>query len=861
MAIFTAFFLAVFVLLTRSAAFGAFFGRNQRGWRGLKPTLPLSEDEKKIALYREKLLADESLTTLQILNLKGIMKIEEASIFLKLYNVSPGENKQLPSLSPATALGYYRRLVVLGDAGAGKTTMLKWLAVGAAQGQSESLPEIPVLISLPEFVRSRSPRLLDYTLARLEQTTGARRAFLEEKLAQGRLLLLFDGLDAIQSRPDADIEMIYRVVAGQLVQFAKKYPRAMTVVTCRRAGWRGELQGFVPLQLIEFDWEDIQDFIRYWTASHRPELFRPLSIALLQNVGVRSLAATPLLLALICLVFERRGTLPQRRSEVYEWCVQVLLEEADRQASPQRLTAPYKQALLRKIALHFHQRGQRDFPREELLQVITPFMREMAVSQEAIEAVLAELVSEQGLLREQGEGLYGFAHISLQEYFTAEAIAENQQYGVIGAILDQPWWQEVVILLAGLGDADRILHLILEATLARPQVLSLACRCLANQPPVNNPDLAYAMLVEAMQLVLDIGKPAAEKALVVEALSQIKDPAVVNYFSQLFQMRQIQQFLRWDLYARVILNLVQLGFAESYPVVFQLLTRPEIDSDLKQKLIDAAVIVGETDGALMDLRTTLPSLSGDVRAKAILMLLQRGDITLVAPAMVMLHERQINPNLKRRLLGALSSLLNPTEFLKQVLPLLREKNTDERTLQMRSLDLAVRRGGLDSLLKLLGYLYEKPDRFTTEVGRRIVLLAGRYGGSEVIPALLNLLDAPLRTIEQKAPLDETLKRQALAAIMILATPAQASDLRQWLRQAHPDYYSQCIAFLLQTFDHNDESRTLVNRFLSSRRENRQEMEKQLRQLAVEAHHSLATLTTGPTNDTEYFYNDFPLGSY
>ena len=859
MAILLATFLTLVSMLTQPTLIGGFFSRNHRK-AALPSPITQSEDEKALATYCQQLLEQESLTTLQILNLKGVLKVEEASIYLKLYNAGETDNKQLPSLDPTTALKYYKRIVALGDAGAGKTTLLKWLAVASAQGQSEGLPNFPIVVSLPEFVRSRSPRLLDYTLDRLVASSGSSRSFLEEKLEQGQVLMLFDGLDAIQSSRDGDIEMIYRVVSDQLIRLAKKYPRAMIVVTCRRAGWRGELPGFVPLQLVEFDWEDIQDFIRRWTNSHRPEIFHPLAAALLQSVGVRSLAATPLLLALICLVFERRGALPQRRSELYQWCIEVMMEEAEQSATPTLLKPLYKQALLRKIALYFHQRGQRDFPRDELLQVINPFVRELKFDREATEALLAELASEQGLLREQGEGLYGFAHISLQEFFTAEAIAENQHYETLTALFDQAWWQEVIILLAGLGDAERLLQLLLNSNLARPQLLNLACRCLANQPPVNNPDLSYSVLVEAMQLVLAIDQPIDDKALVIEALSQIKNRAVVHYFSQLFQMRDIQQFLRWDMYARVILNLVQLGFAESYPVVFQLLTRPQIDVDLKLKLIDGAIIVGEKDGAMTDLRTLLPALSGDVRAKAVLVILQRGDITLVTAAVVLLRERQINSNLKRRLLSALSTSLSPDEYLKQILPLLRDKNSHEKVLQMRALDLAVRRGGANSLITLLTYLYERPDRFTLEIQKRITLLAGRFGGPAVLDYLLELLEAPIRTLEPKALLDDNLKRTALAAITVIITPAQTDNLRDWLRTAQPDYYSQRIAALLLALNDSEENRAVTGKFLSSRKENRQEMEKQLRQLANETRRSMAAIPASTPNDTDYFYN-FPLGSY
>ncbi len=859
--------LAFLFTLTRFDLIGSLFGRTgSRKDTKTGQVQQQSEDEKAVAHYCEQLLSDPAITTLQILNLKGVLKTEEASIYLKPYETNTAEKSKPASiLTPTTALSQFRRIIILGDAGTGKTTLLRSLAVASATGQIEGLPDLPVLISLPEFARSSAPRLLEYTLKRLETSLGTRREFLEEQLSQGRILLLFDGLDEIQARPDANLELVYRGVADQLNKLAKKYPLTSIVVTCRRAGWRGTLPNFTPMELVESGWEDIQDFIRRWTTARRhPEMFQPLAKALLQSVGVRSMAANPLLLALICLVFERKGVLPQRRSELYEWCVETLLAEAEtrRGTGPRQLRVDYKQALLRKIALHFHRRGMRDFPREELLQVIDPFLNELEFSKEETQGVLTELVSEQGLLREQADGLYGFAHISLQEYFTAEAIAENQFYSFLPKVLDQPWWQEVIIMLAGLGNGDRVLHLLQTAEWERPKAVSLACRCIANQPPINNPDLAMAVMAEAMQLVLDIGLPPEAKTGVVESLSQIKDRSVISYFSQLFAMRELEKFLSWDLYARVILNLVQLGFAESYPVVFQLLKRPEIDHDLKQKLIDSAVIVGEPAGALQNLRDALPGLSGDVRAKALLVLLQRGDDTLVTPAIVLLHDPQIDPNLKRRLLGALSVMLSPIGFLHEVLPLLYGNAMGSLSLQLRALELVVRRGGSESIIKMLNHLTTNPDQFAPEIRRRIILMAGRFGEAEAVPHLLHLLDCstPEHTDDTSSQIDGMLKQQALAAIAALATVDHTFALRHWLRQAEIDRYSQSIAALARSLNDQEDTRKVTDRFLAARKGSRSELELELHQLANETRRSMAAIGTNILNDTDYFYG-WPIGSY
>ncbi len=865
MALPIALLMAFLALLTRVELIGSLFGRsNARRERMTGQLNQTSEDEKAVALYCEQLLADPGLTSLQFLNLKPTLKVEDASIYLKPLDTKKSFAGPKPTTppGPATALTQYRRMVVLGDAGTGKTTLLRSLVLESAAGRSEGLPDLPILISLPEFGRASSNlRLLDYTLKQLETRLGGRRAFLEEKLNKGQLLLLFDGLDEIQPRPDAKVDVIYHSIVEQLGRLAHKYPATSMVVTCRRAGWRGMLPDFTALELVEFGWEDIQDFIRRWmTSRRRPELIRPLATALLQNVGLRSLAATPLLLALICLVFERQGELPQRRSELYEWCVTALLTEAEAR-QPSQLKIEYKQALLRKVALHFHVLGQRDFQREALLGVVNPFLKELGLSKLiSSEAVLTELVSEQGLLREQGEGLYGFAHLSLQEYFTAEAIAENQYYKLLPKAIGLAWWREVIVLLSGLGNTEVVLKLISQAGGSRPLPVSLACRCLSNQLP-SDPDLTGAVLSEAMQLILNIGVAPEDKTLVVDALSQIKDPAVVSYFSQLFRMRDVQKFLSGDWYARVILNLVQLGFAESYPLVFQLLTRPDINPDLKQKLIDAAVIVGEPAGAIQNLGEMLPGLSGDVRAKTILLLLQRGDDSLVMPAIALLQQGEIDRNLKRRLLGALSLVLSPGAFLDDITPLLQSQALGDIGLQLRALELAVRRGGSDAIISLLKKVAIQPGRFAPELCRRLILMAGRFGEAEAVPHLLELLSGP----DDNGKHIEALKKQALSAIAALATIEHTFALRHWLREAEADQYSLWVAALARSLNDQEETRRITERFFEddhakNRKPNRSELELELRQMAAKTKREILALPSSQANDTDYFYG-WPVGSY
>lgn len=102
--------------------------------------------------------------------------------------------------APADALQRYQRIVVVGDPGAGKTTMLRHLALCMAQQASnQGLPELPAYVELFRFVQSGRASLLDYLAEHWERQYGFTEArnYVEEQLATGKAALLLDGLDEV----------------------------------------------------------------------------------------------------------------------------------------------------------------------------------------------------------------------------------------------------------------------------------------------------------------------------------------------------------------------------------------------------------------------------------------------------------------------------------------------------------------------------------------------------------------------------------------------------------------------------------------------------------------------------------------
>jgi len=323
-------------------------------------------------------------------------------------------------------------------------------------------------------------------------------------LREGKALLLLDALDETAIGEQTEVaDSSYQRVCDAILRLTTRYPDAPIVVTARKAGYQRHmsLTGFTELEVVDFRPEDIEQFVNKWftcTGDAQGESkAADLNARLHRNSRISELAANPLLLSLIALVYEAQLDLPDRRADLYRRCVDVLLTEWDARRNIRRrreFKPEHKRQLLQELAWHFHKQGLRYFPAREVQAEIARFLPALGLPAEDYEQVLLEIANENGLLKEQAYGWYGFLHLTLQEYFAALYTIEHP--GEFASLLQQagdPWWEEVLLLYAGqaadassllqtlLGSPDQSGQVVLEDDLFHTNLI-LAGRCLAAHP-------------------------------------------------------------------------------------------------------------------------------------------------------------------------------------------------------------------------------------------------------------------------------------------------------------------------------------------------------------------------------------------
>jgi tetratricopeptide (TPR) repeat protein len=188
--------------------------------------------------------------------------------------------------------------------------------------------------------------------------------------------------------------------------------------------------------------------------------------------GVKRFAANPLLLTILALIHRNGTQMPQRRVELYALATKTLIEDwqlgrnAPYGARQRQIILVEEEvtALLAPLAFRMHEEKPSGLVTQaEVEDWLTPKMAELQgvdepAALELVRQFLRKVRETTGLFVERAPAVYGFMHLTFEEYFAARHIADNEIDDILRIISpyrNQARWNEPILLALGYLSADQ----------------------------------------------------------------------------------------------------------------------------------------------------------------------------------------------------------------------------------------------------------------------------------------------------------------------------------------------------------------------------------------------------------------------
>ncbi len=405
--------------------------------------------------------------------------LDEMYVPLTFYSDGEGDT----SLTPEEIVKGPRSSIVLGSAGSGKTTWMRWTFRRLIE--REDLAVVPFFLELRTIARlwKHTPsdeqtvlNCVNHELSLCNVPDSGRVALtLLEKDAEPTPILLIDGWDELG-------ELGHRF-RERLSEFRTAYPRATIVVTSRPYGASRPMHsdGFETFEIQPLSDEDIDalalhfhTFVHGESSQSARKSAADFMRALRDAPDAHDLAQTALLLTMM-LILAREGPLPDRRHRLYDKCLRNLLAAHPDLGASEGVELEHRQwrpsdseeriravaALAHSLQASGYQEGRAQISLTWRHAIdLLPAVWERAHK----EGFLAWLVGRAGVLVDRidrdeddhAEAVFvSFAHLSFQEHLAAfhlsiSADGTEERVTLLRPIIGRPGWWETLRLWAGL---------------------------------------------------------------------------------------------------------------------------------------------------------------------------------------------------------------------------------------------------------------------------------------------------------------------------------------------------------------------------------------------------------------------------
>ncbi|NEO68381.1 HEAT repeat domain-containing protein [Moorena sp. SIO3H5] len=341
-------------------------------------------------------------------------------------------------------------VLLVGRPGSGKSTALVRLL-----GDEGIQDKIPVLVELRYHQTSVLELVKDFLESNLGQPLDSKE--IKTLLFQGEFLLLIDGVNELPSQ-EARLD---------LTKFRQKYQKTTPMIfTTRDLGVGGDLGIEKKLEMQPLSPEQIEEFVRKYLPDKGEQMLTQLGDRL------REFGQTPLLLKMLCALFQNKGEIPSNLGLVFRSFTQFYSDNIKQDVKVSDESREFWPDLLQQLGFLM---TTGDNPKEitvaisktKAQEILADYLRQKDFLDPDVRARtwLKDLLNHH-LLQQSGD-LIEFRHQLIQEYYTAEYLLK-QLPSLSDRELQQNYlnylkWTETLVLMLQLVDheaqAQRVVRL------------------------------------------------------------------------------------------------------------------------------------------------------------------------------------------------------------------------------------------------------------------------------------------------------------------------------------------------------------------------------------------------------------------
>ncbi|MFC7761110.1 NACHT domain-containing protein [Catellatospora bangladeshensis] len=428
--------------------------------------------------------------------------------------------------------------LIIGGPGQGKTTLLQYICQAHRARQlnrddyQQSIPQqhlkalvrVPLRVDLREYASWRgkpvaSPPAKKRSKQKKQvQVTYAIEIFLAEKItehsggiefkvedlaslvASRPVLLALDGLDEV-----ADLTRRHEVaaqIAAAATRLQQNAADIMILVTTRPGASISDVltsEHFPTLHMQRLTTDLRLGYLGRWAqqAGLHPDQVNDLRNTFIEKQSlphVRELSSNPMQLAILLHLMQRRGILPEQRTELYSDYVKTFLDREAPKEPVVRLHRPIVEDVHAYLAWHLQSESERGrsngaLTADQLQQLLDEHLRDRGNRGQLVHELFKAITGRVICLVERPAGIE-FEVQPLREYFAARYLHDdaplkgekNTKDDRLDALLRRPYWSNVLRFFAGMLSKGEVRGLPPIFAAFGKRGLSMSCRSRVRWP-------------------------------------------------------------------------------------------------------------------------------------------------------------------------------------------------------------------------------------------------------------------------------------------------------------------------------------------------------------------------------------------